>query len=288
MKNKHFGKKIVSTICAISTISMLSLPAFASTKTSSQPYVESDTTVNFTLDQGKTYAYKMTVHGTHVNPRIGAGNGNVLRTESVSHTTQNGNDVYYFKVRAIGKQGQATGVYTTLPNQNSVRHSDITIPYHAGTYYVGTDIPAGQYVMTPNIKYQEGYYFIKNYKRALISSGIVDCDKFMIREYTTVQNGDKLELDYATMIPSNNAGKLLPYKDDLYNPAEYKIGFDIPAGTYTIHYLDSGSHYAIRSSDSHLSYANAIDSRYISSDTNITVKNGEYLKLTDCVLSPTD
>jgi hypothetical protein len=34
--------------------------------------------------------------------------------------------------------------------------------------------------------------------------------------------------------------------------------------------------------------ANAIDSRYISSDTNITVKNGEYLKLTDCVLSPTD
>lgn len=30
----------------------------------------------------------------------------------------------------------------------------------------------------------------------------------------------------------------------------------------------------LTSSDSHLGYANAIDSRYISSDTNITVKNG--------------
>lgn len=286
MKVKSILKAVCSSTLAISTISMLSLPAFASTKTSSQPYVESDTTVNFTLDQNKTYSYKMTVHGTHANPQIAAGNGNILRTESVTHTTANGNDVYYFKVRAIGKQGDATGVYTTLPNQNPVRHSDIAIPYQAGTYNVGTDIPAGQYVMTPTVQYQDGYYFLKNYNRAIISSGVVDCDKFMTRGYATAQNGDEFELDYATMIPAKDAGRLLPYGGDVYNPAEYKIGFDLPAGTYTIFTLHGDSNYEIRSSDSHLGYGNIIDSQNISSDTNVTVKDGQYLKLTNCALSP--
>lgn len=286
MKIESILKAVCSSTLAVALISSAALPAFASTKTSSQPYVESDTTVNFTLNQNKTYSYKMTVHGTHANPQIAAGNGNILRTESVTHTTANGNDVYYFKVRAIGKQGDATGVYTTLPNQNPVRHSDIAIPYNAGTYNVGIDIPAGQYVMTPTTKYQEGYYFTTNYDRSIISSGCVDCDSFMIRGYATVQNGDKFELDYATMIPAKDAGRLLPYKDDLYNPAEYKIGFDLPAGTYNLYYLDSKSHYEIRTSDSHLGYGNAVDSQDISGNTSVTVKDGQYLKLTHCALSP--
>ena len=99
------------------------------------PYVKSDTTMDFTVTQGQTYAFRFEVIGTHANPSIAAGNGSVLRTEEVKKVVENGNDVYYFKVRATGQPGQGSGVYTTLPGQKSVKHCTI----HVGAPYVKSD-----------------------------------------------------------------------------------------------------------------------------------------------------
>lgn len=270
-------KKLLSVLAAAS---MLSAACFMTpVNAASSPYVESDTTVNFTLAQGKTYAYKMTVHGTHDNPHIATGNGAVLQTESTVHKVENGNDVYYFKVKAIGKQGQATGVYTSLPNQKPVRHSDIAIPYSAGTYEVGTDIPAGEYVMTPNEQYTKGYYFIRNYQTAIISSGVYDCASFMTRGYVTVKAGDSLELDYATMIPMKDAGRLLPSKGNVFAPSQFKVGFDIPSGTYQIATLSSlpEHKYTIRSDNQQLTFSNIVDENSFGDTATVTVSDGQYL-----------
>ena len=91
---------------------------------SQQAYVVSDTTVNFTLKHGQAYCFKMTVvNGNNMVPGFTAGNGEVLKTQFVAKI---GND-YYYRVYAIGTPGQSTGVYTTLPGQNAVKHCTVTI-----------------------------------------------------------------------------------------------------------------------------------------------------------------
>lgn len=87
-------------------------------------YVRSDTTVNFTLKHGQAYCFKMSVvNGNNLAPNFTVGNGEVLKTQFVA---QVGND-YYYRVYAIGASGQSTGVYTSLPGQNVVKHCTVTI-----------------------------------------------------------------------------------------------------------------------------------------------------------------
>ena len=87
-------------------------------------YVVSDTTVNFTLKRGSAYCFKMTVvNGNAMMPGFTAGNGDVLKTQFVAKI---GND-YYYRVYATGTPGQSTGVYTTLPGQNAVKHCTVTV-----------------------------------------------------------------------------------------------------------------------------------------------------------------
>ena len=86
--------------------------------------VRSDTTVDFTLLHGQAYCFKMTVvNGNGMAPSFTVGNGSVLKTQFL---TQIGND-YYYRVWATGTPGQSTGVYTTLPGQNAVKHCAVTI-----------------------------------------------------------------------------------------------------------------------------------------------------------------
>lgn len=96
-------------------------------KAASAPFVESDTTIGFTRPYNETYAFKFTIHGTNANPKIVAGNGAVLRTENCHKVVESGNDVYYFKVRAIGQPGTASAIYTILPGQKAVNHCVITV-----------------------------------------------------------------------------------------------------------------------------------------------------------------
>ncbi|WP_085531086.1 hypothetical protein [Anaeromassilibacillus sp. Marseille-P3371] len=87
-------------------------------------YVRSDTTVNFTLKRGQAYCFKMTVvNGNNQTPSFTVGNGGVLKTQFVAKV---GND-YYYRVYATGTPGQSTGVYTTLPGQNAVKHCTVAI-----------------------------------------------------------------------------------------------------------------------------------------------------------------
>lgn len=97
-------------------------------------YVQSDTTMDFSLKEGSSYAFRFEVKGTRdLTPNIVTGNGSILSTQNVRKCVENDNDVYYFTVCATGTAGQSTGVYTTLPGQSSVRHCSISIT-PGGTY----------------------------------------------------------------------------------------------------------------------------------------------------------
>ena len=136
------SKKMLASILTAAMILTASAPVTyaaapaARTSASSAAYVKSDTTMDFTVTQDQTYQFRFEIVGPRgLQPNLVAGNGSVLQTEDVKKVVENGHDVYYFKVRAIGKPGQASAIYTTLPGQKSVKHCTIAV----GAPYVKSD-----------------------------------------------------------------------------------------------------------------------------------------------------
>ena len=149
---KKAGKAVSVLMAAVLTAGITSPAVFAA----SAPYVQSDTTIDFTVPKSNTYAFKFTIHGSHSCPNIVAGNGAVLRTENTVKRVESGNDVYYFKVRAIGNIGQSSAIYTTLPGQKAVKHCTIKvgIQHHTDGYIDGTPI----YYYGGEVKNKYGWY----------------------------------------------------------------------------------------------------------------------------------
>lgn len=63
------------------------------------------------------------IDGSSATPLFVSGTDGVFKTQFVR---QDGND-YYFRIWATGKVGDSSGIYTTMPNQNAVRHCVATI-----------------------------------------------------------------------------------------------------------------------------------------------------------------
>ena len=132
---KKAGKAVSVLMAAVLTAGITSPAVFAA----SAPYVQSDTTIDFTVPKSNTYAFKFTIHGSHSCPKIVAGNGAVLRTENVTKRIESGNDTYYFKVRAIGSYGQSSAIYTTLPGQKAVKHCTVEVGVKHNKSYEAKD-----------------------------------------------------------------------------------------------------------------------------------------------------
>ena len=302
-------KKKVAAILAAAAVFVSAMPLSAAAADTTAPYVESDTTMNFLVEQGKTYTFKMTVHGTHANPNIVMGNGAAFQTREVRKVTENGNDVYYFKVLATGEEGQAAGIYTTLPGQPSVKHAVAAIPYVADdagkTYTVGEDITPGEYVLTPmlaNVALDAywGYYQVNSADGTLYNDSQLDGES--ARAYVTVSEGQTLELENMKMVTIQNASRALPNEDGTFSPESmsygtmYKCGYDFAPGTYTIVYnaipeaMDPSLHTtyaAIYNTSAYSKFEEPVSSIELSSGSQqITIEDGQYLKLVRGSLIP--
>lgn len=113
IKGVGAGGAVVTFVSGANTVTMpVSVSALGS------GVVTSDTTVNFSKRRGQLYTFKMTVSNTYAKPSFTVGNGAVMKTYAQKRI----GNVYYFQVIAIGKPGESTGVYTTLPGQQPVKH----------------------------------------------------------------------------------------------------------------------------------------------------------------------
>ena len=292
---------LLATVLAVAVVTC-SMPLTAAAVDTAAPYVESDTTMNFMVEQGKTYTFKMTVHGTHANPNIAMGNGAVFQTRDVKKTVENGNDVYYFKVLATGKEGEATGVYTTLPGQQPVKHAVAAIPYvgsSVGTdlpsYKVGEDLPAGEYVISPicTEDFDLGYFEVLSADGSVYNNPFVEGKN--ARYYMTLMNGQTINLDGVRMVSIQNSVRALPDADGNFVSESvdygtmYKCGYDLAPGTYTIErpsnvdYPDTSyydSYVAIYNSSNIQKFEKPDFSISFASGTQqVTLKEGQYLLL---------
>lgn len=100
--------------------------ADASSETAKSTKIKCDTNGILTLNPEKSYTLKISAtdkNGKSLKPTITVGNGKVLALQYVKHV---GND-YYYKITAIGKTGQETGVYSAAGELKPERQFKVLI-----------------------------------------------------------------------------------------------------------------------------------------------------------------
>ena len=179
-----------------------------------------------------------------------------------------------------GAQTQDTGsaTATTAGEQQSAELQDELEQYDAGMYKVGTDIPAGEYILEPSAM---AYYQVASDSTGALES-IVSNDNFSGTRYITVSDGQYLTLTSCTAYPASyvSEGKV---KNDNLSGGMYKVGVDIEAGEYKVTPEGDG-YYEVDSSSAGTLDAIVANENF-SSDVYVTVSDGQYLKLSGATLS---
>jgi putative cell wall-binding protein len=145
--------------------------------------------------------------------------------------------------------------------------------YTAGMYKVGTDMPAGEYVLASNTY---AYFEVDKDSTGQFES-IITNNFFINRSIITVSNGQYLVLEGCTAYPAANAPSVQPVNGFLPE-GMYKVGVDLPAGEYKFVPDAEGGYYAV-STDSSQSFDSIVANEFTSSERYITVQNGQYLEL---------
>lgn len=145
-----------------------------------------------------------------------------------------------------------------------------------GLYEIGKDIPAGEYVIIAQPGAKITFRLATDASKSFDS--LIALESCENRTILSVEDGEFLEFSGGTMYVINEA-PAVSTAGNLFE-GTYKIGLDLPAGTYTIGSIDSEhpGYYAISSSSRH-SFADIISSEEFIGTVTITVTNGQYLSL---------
>lgn len=160
--------------------------------------------------------------------------------------------------------------------------------FDAGSYAIGS-IPSGEYAFIV-INAGQGYYSEEE-----ASGNIVDNENFDSFGWVFV-NGSGNITTRGILVPQNIFSMLnvasakeiyvtLNDKSLDYNQAGYyKIGVDLPAGTYTLESIGSNSYMSIESGG--VGKSEIIDNDIFSGTKTVTVSNGQYLKISKAKINP--
>lgn len=151
---------------------------------------------------------------------------------------------------------------------------DIKDKIPAGTYEVGKDIKAGEYVFIGD---EAGGYIEINNSLGGELENIITNDVVNTFIYTSVEDGEYLQIKNGYLIQEKDFN---PDINDKYQEGMYKVGRDIKEGQYTV-YPEEGAYapYVEVAKDSRGINKSIIFNDIIEGNSIIKVKDGEYLKL---------
>lgn len=144
--------------------------------------------------------------------------------------------------------------------------------YGAGQYKVGTDIPAGEYVIFA--KSGSGYFCVSSDSNG---NDIIVNENFDYNSILTVSEGTYLELSRCYAVPID---KVSASDMDFSGTGMFKVGTHIPAGEYLLD-ADSGksAYYCIYNSSTQ---QNIVSNNNFEGSQYVTVTDGQYLVLDRC------
>ncbi len=157
-----------------------------------------------------------------------------------------------------------------------------------GVYLVGEDIPAGEYVLYPNVGKNAGdvtpvLEVRKTREAAVDTSELLYRKEFFMRQYVNLNEGEYIAFEHALMY--------LPEKADLgeidekgFSSAQLKVGKDIAAGEYVVVGDNKQTQYFITSKPEAALYGTAalnapemLSFGYCENRVYLKVHDGEYL-----------
>lgn len=193
---------------------------------------------------------------------------------------------------AYGADTDATAVPTSpviTSSRGILKPKDIlststSIPetvYRPGIYQVGTDLPAGEYMIFTLTNGIKGSYSILS--DLSDEAQVLDHASFPYNSIVTLSEGQVLKLTRCSASPIAE----VPQIDHFYGNM-YKIGYHIPAGTYRLKRAkNSQAGVAFTLAWPSNTYDCVIDYMEVKDNAVITVHEGEYLQLEDCLLAST-
>lgn len=144
-----------------------------------------------------------------------------------------------------------------------------------GQYKVGTDMPAGEYVIVGS-----GYLQISSDSTGSFDS-IVENDNYSNRTIIAVSDGQYVQFS-GRAYTWDDAPKVDTSGDSLPQ-GKYKVGVDFPAGEYKV--IPSGDGYMAVSTSASESIGSIVSNDNFNTERYITVQDGQYLKLQRASLS---
>lgn len=176
---------------------------------------------------------------------------------------------------------------STKPTDSAIKPQETAKPqepakptvktYKAGMYKIGSDMPAGEYVLVGS---GMSYFEIDKDSTGQMNS-ILANDNFSKRSIVSVQDGQYLKLTGCTAYAFNDAPKVQP-KDGFMSEGMYKVGVDLPAGEYKV--IPEGMPYVEVSKDSSHTMNSIVSNDLPQGESYISIKDGQYIKLTGAKL----
>lgn len=181
----------------------------------------------------------------------------VQQNDNVAQTTNNNSE-----------QSESTANETPAPVEEA------KTKIKAGTYKVGTDLAAGEYLFVAK---SMGYVECTSDSTGALES-IVFNDNVAGHTYLTVNDGEYLKIQGGEMYPVAEAPSVIP-ADGLYKDGMYKVGQDIPAGEYKVVLTSSAMGYYEVAADSRHDLYSIVTNENVQADTYLTIQDGQYVKI---------
>lgn len=150
-------------------------------------------------------------------------------------------------------------------------------PFKAGSYRVGTDIPAGEYKITCSGSH--GYYCVYPDTN---KADILDNGNFTSCTYVTVSDGQLLVVSGSTFISIDNAEATTTISGE----GTFKVGFDLPAGQYEVTALSSDMGYYAILADDNANSRDIVDNDNFENNSFISLSDGQFVEISRASLKP--
>lgn len=173
---------------------------------------------------------------------------------------------------------------TEAPTQTAAAADENVSPYSSGAYRVGPEIPAGLYAIYPD----EGSRVSSISVRATVNGEeqLLVFESVRTQMAVELSDGQKLELVNAHALPLDASPEVDPSNDEICNGG-YLVGVHLPAGQYRLTPLKGTflPSYSVQTGPAGASTI-ILTFSVVHEPTEISLEDGNYIQLNDCLLTP--
>lgn len=173
-----------------------------------------------------------------------------------------------------------------LESVNSNTPNDDTQYYSDGTYLVGKDIAAGEYLaLIDNLK-KNSHIEVRTNEFKSSDEDVIERVSYFYNNYVMLQENQFLEIENCVLIPIENAPTLT--QNDA-NRVELKVGRDIEQGNYIVSSNSDNNYFSITIREENgTKKALILNELNFSGEKRIQIKDGQYLELDECEIKKAD